>query len=189
MDSTSEVVLMDPIDGWNYVFYVGNFLADAAIAAFAIKSGYIDKKITERENEEERLQKNMWFLNAMIDGENWISGEEEWPFDPSDDDLSDVLGIRMLRSKYGDTEAYNRLSTHLEGLYKKYNLVIKLNDAYDKHVLAILGVFILGLFSQIVSLLASGWINFFPMQVFILAFSPAIVILPSLWYLAHIERL
>jgi len=38
---------VDSIDGWNYVFDVGNFLADAAIAAFAIKSGYMDKKFYE----------------------------------------------------------------------------------------------------------------------------------------------
>jgi len=46
---------MEPITGLNLVFYVGNFLADLAIALFAIKSGYIEKKYNAIKNEYEDL--------------------------------------------------------------------------------------------------------------------------------------
>ncbi|HPE63504.1 MAG TPA: hypothetical protein PLQ49_05290 [Methanothrix sp.] len=38
---------MEPITGWNLVFYFGNFMADLAIALFAIKSGYLDSKLNK----------------------------------------------------------------------------------------------------------------------------------------------
>jgi len=65
---------MEPITGWNYIFYFGNLLADTAIALFAIKSGYIDKQYNEKRDEVASLLRNVGEKKRALNREFESSG-------------------------------------------------------------------------------------------------------------------
>jgi len=57
--------MTDTITGWNFVFYTGNFFADTAIAAFAIKSGYLEKKIANTDARRDKLNYQYYLIDIV----------------------------------------------------------------------------------------------------------------------------
>lgn len=243
--------MMNTITGWNFVFYIGNLLADTAIAAFAIKSGYLDKKIADVDARRDKLN-HQYYLIDIVDKDMFEIKTKVLTQEMADNDFVAKFGHRPpqdptnrvdvdaffyvlerdfenkkkiydlifkeIRVKYNSEyeldktkmssgeaieilwnkfDVFNKLVNNdkkdvKEEFYKlgsevdgQYHLFLKLDGLYNEHILVVLYLFVFGILFQFISLIASGWFEFFPLRVFILMFSPAILILFIIIFFAN----